>query len=486
MFFVGALTSNISAQQNDTLSCKVHTYLVPEGYQLPYGYDTREVAPNSRLNVGDNIVYTFEVKSTTNTRKSINKVTAHHVIAGNEPIDILAVRPLNGSCSTDPNTKAITCNTNYSFVESANGAIEYLFNVKSHPTQPSTSTNFYIETSEGATSCVSYHFINEERKVNPVEWKTEFASIKASDFHIEIGDKVFYGSDTMQLISDPGVDRTTLEAIWQEQGVEMRMFMYFQKTSNNDWEMYELRTYNGNQQGEWLYYTDSLNNSVSSMVGQSNYSNLRTFVSSSQDAKIYCKGCEINAFMPRQLPVTQHGYSLEALIGLAPGEIITVPDNQGYGYGVNVVLRDSMGNVVADHSNLIYNWTVAHPNTASVTVGNIEYMDGSCAYGMFAPCPNINGQISGLQPGQTTVNVSVMRSTDNVTIASTSFPIKVTGNEEEVSPVTEVDHINELRQEIADLNARVDDQQNLIDKLNAQIEALRQLIARFFRNLFRK
>ena len=484
--FIGVFTSQSSAQNNNTLSCKVHTYLVPEGYQLPYRYDTREIAANSYLNSGDNIVYTFEVNSGTNPRKSITKVTASHVTSGNEPIDILAVRPQNGSCAINPDTKAITCNTNYSFVESASGAIEYLFNVRSSKTQPSTSTSFYVETTEGATSCIGYHFVREAKIVNPVDWRTQFASLKASDFHIEIGDKVFYGNDTMRLVSDPGVDRTTLEATWQENGVEMRLFMYFRKTSTNDWEMYELRTYNGQQPGDWLYYSDSLGNSVSSMVGQRNYSDERTFVASSGNAKIYCKGCDINAFMPKPISVSPHGYSLEALIGLQPGEIITIPASQNIGYGVNVILRDSAGNVVMDQENLVYEWTVANPNIASVATGNIEYSNGQCAYGMYAPCPNINGQIAGLSRGQTTITVSVVRSTNNVKLASVSFPVKVTSDQEETSPSTEVDQIKELREEIDQLNQRVDDQQNIIERLNAQIEALRQLIGQFFRNLFRR
>ena len=55
--------------------------------------------------------------------------------------------------------------------------------------------------------------------------------------------------------SDPG-DATyrTLEATWQEHGVEQRLYLYFGGDATS-WWVDEIRIYNGAQQGEWLYAT---------------------------------------------------------------------------------------------------------------------------------------------------------------------------------------------------------------------------------------
>jgi len=52
----------------------------------------------------------------------------------------------------------------------------------------------------------------------------------------------------------------TLELTWQENGVEMRLFLYFSRsgkgTAADSWFITEIRTYNGESPGHWVYYTD--------------------------------------------------------------------------------------------------------------------------------------------------------------------------------------------------------------------------------------
>lgn len=94
---------------------------------------------------------------------------------------------------------------------------------------------------------------------NKISWKTGFVSLEADNFYIIANGKVFKGADAknIRLISNPtyapNFDYTTLEATWQENGVEMRINMYFDAYMGK-WEMYEMRTYNGNQPGDWNYY----------------------------------------------------------------------------------------------------------------------------------------------------------------------------------------------------------------------------------------
>ncbi len=100
-----------------------------------------------------------------------------------------------------------------------------------------------------------------------INWKTPYAFLQASSMAITANGKVFKGipdpGTAMSVKSDPGnASYTTLEAIWREQGVEMRVFIYFAaKTiqtlngSKQVWNVSELRTYNGNTPGDWLFYS---------------------------------------------------------------------------------------------------------------------------------------------------------------------------------------------------------------------------------------
>lgn len=96
---------------------------------------------------------------------------------------------------------------------------------------------------------------------NPISWMTPYVSLTADNFYIRIG-KINYTStkNKLTLHSDPGnPNYKTLEAIWYEfnpeinDTVEMRMFIYF-KSDGLYWWSDEIRTYNGNKQGDWIYY----------------------------------------------------------------------------------------------------------------------------------------------------------------------------------------------------------------------------------------
>jgi|GEM_PF-5054420 len=78
-------------------------------------------------------------------------------------------------------------------------------------------------------------------------------ALDASDFSITTNGKTFVG-ENISLHSDPGTPTyTTLEASWHEQDVEMRLQMYFYVT-NGVWRVSEIRTYNGQPNGDWLQY----------------------------------------------------------------------------------------------------------------------------------------------------------------------------------------------------------------------------------------
>lgn len=86
---------------------------------------------------------------------------------------------------------------------------------------------------------------------------TPQVAMTADDFWIEVGGQRFtsVGSE-VDLNSDPG-DATfqTLELVWNEQGKEMRLNIYFQSDGVN-WSSNELRTYNGlADNADWVTFT---------------------------------------------------------------------------------------------------------------------------------------------------------------------------------------------------------------------------------------
>ena len=270
---------------------------------------------------------------------------------------------------------------------------------------------------------------------NPIIWKTNYAKLAASNFYIRIGNQYFYGAEPMRITSDPGSDRTTLEATWQENGVEMRLNMYFTMTDKLEWKMEELRTYNGERSGDWMYYKTTESNDVTSLKNNQNYRYERRFVpSNGTDAEVFCGECSITAFLDLPLAISEQGYSLEVMTGQQPGQEITVSTDPTTGYGVNVLLRNSNKEVVTNQEGLAYDWNSLNEAVAAVYSGDIPNSDGNCAYGIKKPCPKMNGQIAGKSPGVTKIQVRVSR--DGYVIASNEFDVKVVAPRVVAQPVT--------------------------------------------------
>ncbi len=413
---------------NNPLSCEPRIFLVNSSYSLPYRYDGVEIkSGSSTVKPNDYLIYSVKVKNNlAPQRQIIQKIYIKHLLGANEPITVLDAQAVGGSCTLNNQDKSIFCSQNYSFVDEATDPIYILLKINnSIDNLPKTSSLFTIQTDTATTECASYLWLKEESKPNPINWSTPYASLNSKNFFIRIKDKKFYGQEPIRISSDPGVDRTTLEAIWQESGVEMRLFMYFQKKENNMWEMYELRTYNGESQGDWIYYKDSLGNKVESLLGYHNYQYERKFIPlDNQDAEIYCYQCSINAFLSKNQPPSEYGYILEPLIGLPEGKIITITNNPLTGYGVNVLLKNQNGEIVKDQRGINYNWKIANPNIAQIKPDKLESNSG-CLYNIQPPCPLNHIDISGINPGKTEIKVSAIREADGLVLATASFPVLV-------------------------------------------------------------
>ncbi len=91
-----------------------------------------------------------------------------------------------------------------------------------------------------------------------IHWATPYAELTATDLSIETGSLRFVGSGPVDVHSDPGTATyRTLEASWQEQGVEMRLFIYFAADADS-WWVTGMRTYDGRNPPNWAYYDGPL------------------------------------------------------------------------------------------------------------------------------------------------------------------------------------------------------------------------------------
>ncbi|MFL5687884.1 MAG: anti-sigma factor family protein, partial [Chloroflexota bacterium] len=72
---------------------------------------------------------------------------------------------------------------------------------------------------------------------NQIEWKTDVVALTARKFEIDVRGKTFLAATPkVKVDSDPGtLTYRTLEAAWQENGVEMRMNMYFAGDAASTW-----------------------------------------------------------------------------------------------------------------------------------------------------------------------------------------------------------------------------------------------------------
>jgi hypothetical protein len=92
-----------------------------------------------------------------------------------------------------------------------------------------------------------------------VHFVTPQVSFNAESVHIDANGMQFSPPSSASVNSDPGTPTYwTLELIWPEHGVEMRMFVYF-TSDGRDWWANEIRTYNGRagDAADWTYYRGS-------------------------------------------------------------------------------------------------------------------------------------------------------------------------------------------------------------------------------------
>lgn len=425
--------------QPSSLSCQPRIFLVDENQTLPYQYDGLEINNGSTVKAGDRLIYSFRLKKNDlePSRQVIKKVYLKHLHQDQEPLKIIDAKAVGGECSINSQDKSVFCGLNYSFPDEAIDPVYILVQVLP-PSENiiKTSSLFLVETDQGTAECATQLWVkNKKVDKNPINWSTPYAYLKAENFFIRIGEQKFYSQEPLSLTSDPGTnERTTLEAIWKENGVEMRLFLYFQKVDDQTWEIYDIRTYNGQSPGDWIHYQPPSGKTPQATIGSSIKGDLTLVpINSNLDAEISCQQCQIGSFLTRNITPSEQGYILEPLIGLPEGKIITITNDPMVGYGVNVLLKDKQGNIIKNQQNMEYQWSVSNSEIIKIFPDTLE-LNGACVYGINPPCPLNHVDISGINPGQATIKVQVLDRETNLVLASTSFPVKVISSQKEPQP----------------------------------------------------
>ncbi|HEX4980604.1 MAG TPA: hypothetical protein VFV63_02855 [Ilumatobacteraceae bacterium] len=86
-----------------------------------------------------------------------------------------------------------------------------------------------------------------------LRFETPTVRLDASSVEVVVGDQTFAPTTDVRVDGDPGTpnEYTTLELTWHEGVIEQRINMYF-KSDGIDWWVDEIRTYNGQSDGDWF------------------------------------------------------------------------------------------------------------------------------------------------------------------------------------------------------------------------------------------
>jgi len=239
-----------------------------------------------------------------------------------------------------------------------------------------------------------------------IDWNTQFVALHADDFRIEAAGKTFLGEAAdASLHSDPGTPNayTTFEREWTENGVPMRLYIYFH-SDGKDWWASEIRIYNGLPDGDWLAVTSE---AFRSPLGQAFTGDLDLTFPEQGGGRLVMHGLRLQAFLTPEVCLNHtEGYVIEVLY---PTIDMTTSPNSGF--GVNVRLRDGNCDPVVDTSAFVFVWSVDDPTLVALS---------------YIVPASTNVQLKGLAVGVTTLRVSAQRRSDGVVVAQGTMLVTIT------------------------------------------------------------
>jgi hypothetical protein len=242
----------------------------------------------------------------------------------------------------------------------------------------------------------------------PFRAETRQVSLSADAVTIDAGARQFVTVQPVRVRSDPGTgESTSLELTWREQGVEMRLFVYF-TSDGREWWSDEIRTYDGTDPGEWITYEGDF---FRSPLGTPFTGDFTVTTSEPGVGRLHLANARLEAFRPAPECATATGRLV-----LDPGVSPITIEGFMSGYGVNVRLLDrSSCKVVADQDRYVYDWTTA--DSTVVTVGGHPIP-------LTSSLPR-NAFLTPVGKGQATVHVTARDPATGAVVAETDIPVVV-------------------------------------------------------------
>jgi hypothetical protein len=197
----------------------------------------------------------------------------------------------------------------------------------------------------------------------PVHFATQQVRFDASALNIGANGQTFTAAGAqVDVHSDPGTTTyQTLELIWQEHGVEMRLFFYFAADAH-DWWVSNLTTYNGRSNPDWIGYRGPLFRSPlgSAFVGDVDL----VPAGAPSGAHLRIANMHLQPFLPPPVCATQTGrYAIESNEGT---EIALIAEPNA-GFNDTVTLYDrATCRPVSTLGRFTYRFTSSAPDVVSV------------------------------------------------------------------------------------------------------------------------
>jgi hypothetical protein len=240
--------------------------------------------------------------------------------------------------------------------------------------------------------------------------------LRAEEVTVEANGLTFVPVGDIDLSGDRGNPATddepgykTLELTWREHDLEMRINLYF-ASDNDDWWISEIRTYDGNDPGEWITMTGE---QARTPLGQA-------YVGDLVAGPLRLTGLELEAFIPRSTTCDNSGapgqIHLE-LVGPAPieGKLL---EGFGTGYALNVAVLDAATCEPLQPEGIEFVATTAPEAVATVDADGLLYSPEWRPDELYV-------SVAFVGVGETTLSIEAVDQETQSVVASVDIPVLV-------------------------------------------------------------
>lgn len=251
-----------------------------------------------------------------------------------------------------------------------------------------------------------------------VHFATKQVSLSADNLSIDAGGHHFTAAgSTVDVNSDPGThDKyTTLELVWTERGVEMRLNIYF-TSDGHDWWANEIRTYNGKSPGDWMeymgtYFRSPLNTAFAGDVDLG---------ATDSEGHLHFSNLRLQPFLPPAVcKDATTRYALDPLYE----RVVLVKGADGFGLGTTTLLDTASCRAVTDPHAFTFDWQIADP-----AVVNLETYEGNTNVlhlALFGTDPTKSMDLYRKGAGSTTLHVTARQRSTGKVVATADIPVTV-------------------------------------------------------------